>query len=136
MTSFKFRVEPLFSCLIGGVVVVNIRKGARAEEWKRMCKTIAPYVYCVFFTLAGGSVNFTGQAMLGGLVLVFVRFVGVPAWSKWPSVSDTSERPWPSSQRPPKLTISLRLTMQACSSARPSAVCSRASRPSSSDSRG
>ena len=33
MTTFKFRVEPLFSCLIGGIVVVNINHGARAEEW-------------------------------------------------------------------------------------------------------
>ena len=47
-TTFKFRVEPLFSCLIGGVVVINIRGGARAEEWKRMCKAIAPYAYCTF----------------------------------------------------------------------------------------
>ena len=30
-----------------------------------------------------------------------------------PSVSDPSERPWPSRQRPPKSTVSLRLTIQA-----------------------
>ena len=33
VTTFKFRVEPLFSCLIGGVVLVNVNNGARTEEW-------------------------------------------------------------------------------------------------------
>jgi len=68
VTSFKFRVEPLFSCLIGGVVVVNIHNGARAEEWKRMCKAIAPYVYCTFFTLAGGSVKFDPRVLRAAMV--------------------------------------------------------------------
>lgn len=92
VTTFKFRVEPLFSCLIGGIVVVNIRKGARAEEWKRMCKTIAPYVYCTFFTLAGGSVKFDPNVLRAAVVLVLVRLVGVCVGSMLGGVMAREER--------------------------------------------
>lgn len=39
VTAFKFRVEPLFSCLIGGVVVVNIRKCAAD---RKLCRRPSP----------------------------------------------------------------------------------------------
>mmetsp|Transcript_5138 Transcript_5138/g.15673 ORF Transcript_5138/g.15673 Transcript_5138/m.15673 type:complete len:505 (+) Transcript_5138:1870-3384(+) len=33
--------------------VVNHRSQNREAEWKRMCATCAPYIYCIFFALAG-----------------------------------------------------------------------------------
>ena len=49
--------------------------------------------------------------------LTCVRWLGATLRTreKRPSVSDATERPWSFSQRPPKLTISLRLTIQASS---------------------
>ena len=40
-------------CLLAAMFVVNHRSQNREAEWKRMCATCAPYIYCIFFALAG-----------------------------------------------------------------------------------
>jgi len=37
--------------------VVNHREQKREAQWKRMCAVCAPYIYCVFFALAGDEVG-------------------------------------------------------------------------------
>ena len=77
---FSLKVEPMLTCLIAGAFVVNFRDGAQVEEWNRMCKSIAPYVYCTFFTLAGGALmssNISTESIFASVILVLLRFVGV-----------------------------------------------------------
>merc|ERR1740117_1698835 len=79
-TGFTFKIEPLLICLIGGAFVVNHNKSQALEDWKRMCQGCAPYIYCTFFTLGGGSINLNEMGktqMVGPFFLVMLRLMGI-----------------------------------------------------------
>ncbi|KAL1530861.1 hypothetical protein AB1Y20_001755 [Prymnesium parvum] len=73
----KITIVPLLSCLVSGVVVTNFRKCKRADEFSRICKSIAPYVYCSFFTLVGATIDFEAERLPIAGLLGTLRVIGV-----------------------------------------------------------
>ena len=73
----KITVVPLLACLVSGMVVTNYRNGRRADDFGNMCKSIAPYVYCSFFTLVGASINFESTKLPVAVTIALIRVVGV-----------------------------------------------------------
>ena len=58
--------------------------------------TLARYIYCTFFTLAGGSVKFDPRVLRAAMVLVLVRFLGVCVGSVLGGIASPSPSPSPS----------------------------------------
>jgi len=73
----KINVIPLLTCLVAGVFVTNFRKERHADEFSKMCKSIAPYVYCSFFTLVGATINFQTERLGVAGALAGIRVFGV-----------------------------------------------------------
>lgn len=76
-TQVKITIIPLLSCLFAGVVVTNFRKEKRADDFGKICKSIAPYVYCSFFTLVGASINFQTSRLPVAITVAMIRITGV-----------------------------------------------------------
>jgi Trk K+ transport system NAD-binding subunit len=75
--SFGFTVEPLLVCIIGSFYVANFT--SYRAEFIKIINDTGPYIYVVFFTLAGASLSLDIVADVAwiAIFLFFVRLISI-----------------------------------------------------------
>ncbi|MBF0432680.1 MAG: cation:proton antiporter [Fibrobacteria bacterium] len=77
MWGIEVLIEPLLVCMLAGFLMTNT--GNLKNEFNEAIHTLNPYIFLVFFSLVGASIQIDtlGGIWLAALILFFVRLAGI-----------------------------------------------------------